>query len=84
MELKNKEEDFLVLLGTLDASLLGNILVGKGAIVKSVSKETKSKKQGWKINRFEVVIRAGYGRKKVKKDNIIKTKWICNAASSFN
>ena len=46
MKLKNKVEDFLVLLGTLDASLLGNILVGKGAIVKSVSKETKSKKQG--------------------------------------
>ena len=46
MKLKNKEEDFLVLLGTLDASLLGNILVGKGAIVKSVSKETKSKKEG--------------------------------------
>ena len=46
MKLKNKAEDFLVLLGTLDASLLGTILVGKGAIVKSVSKETKSKKQG--------------------------------------
>ena len=46
-----------MLLGTLGASLLGNILAGQG------------------INR------AGEG---VKKDKIIKTKCIFNAASSFN
>ena len=30
MKLKKKKEDFLVLLGTLGTSLLGNILAGKG------------------------------------------------------
>ena len=50
-----------MLLGTLGANLLGNILAGKeinraeeGAIAKSVSEETKSKKQG------RGIIRAGY------------------------
>ena len=60
-----------MLLGTLGASLLGNILTGKG------------------INRAgEEIVRAGYGNKKTsknkKKDKIMKTKWIFNAASSFN
>ena len=66
-----------MLLGTLDASLLGNILAGKGtiatrqgrgmnragegAIANSVSKESKSKRQGWGI------VRAAYGNKKVRK-----------------
>ena len=56
-----------MLIGTLGASLLGNILVGKGinrvgegAIAKSISEETKSKRQGWGI------ARAGYGNKKVR------------------
>ena len=40
-----------MLLGTLGASLLGNILVGKGAIAKGVSEETKSKSQGRGVNR---------------------------------
>ena len=40
-----------MLLGTLGASLLGNILAGKGAIAKSVSKETKSTTQGQGVNR---------------------------------
>ena len=45
-----------MLLGILDASLLGNILAGKGAITK---------RQGWGINRAgEGVIRAGYGTKR--------------------
>ena len=55
-----------MLLGTLGASLLGNILAGKGinragegAIAKSISEETKSKRQGREI------VRAGYGNKKV-------------------
>ena len=40
-----------MLLGTLDASLLGNILAGKRAIAKSISEQTKSKSQGWGVNR---------------------------------
>ena len=57
-EAKEQRGGFLsMLLGTLGASLLGNILAGQG------------------INR------AG---KAVKKDKIIKTKCIFNAASSFN
>ena len=57
-----------VLLGTLGASLLRNILTGKevnrageGAIAKNISEETKSTSQGWGI------VRAGYGNKKVQK-----------------
>ena len=54
------------LLGTPGASLLGNILTVKGAIAKSVSKETKSKRQGRGINRAgerhgHRIVRAGYG-----------------------
>ena len=57
-----------MLLGTLGARLLGNILAGKGinragegAIAKSISEETKLKKQGlW-------IVRAGYGNKKGQK-----------------
>ena len=62
-----------MLLGTLDASSLGNILTDAGAIAKSVSKEKKSKSQRRGINRAgEGVVRAGYGNKKF------------NAASSFD
>ena len=59
---EQKAELLSMLLGTLDASLLGNILAGKGAIAtrqgrgmnragegaiaNSVSKESKSKRQG--------------------------------------
>ena len=57
-----------MLLGTLGASLLGNILAGKGinragegALAKSISEETKSKRQG------RGIVRAGYGNKKVWK-----------------
>ena len=40
---------------------------------------------GKEINRAGGVIRAGYGNEKgKKKDKISKTKWIFNAASSFN
>ena len=62
------------LLGPLGASLQGNILTGKG------------------VNRAgEGVIRAGYGDQKDQKatttastKKIVKTKWIFNAASSFD
>ena len=52
-------------LGQLGASLLGNILAGKGAIGKSDSKETKSKSHGRGMDRAgEPTVRAGYGNKK--------------------
>ena len=57
-----------MLLGTLGASLLGNILAGKGvnragegAIAKSVTEEIKSKRQG------RGIVTAGSGNKKVRK-----------------
>ena len=57
-----------MLLGTLGASLLRNILAckeiniaGEGAITKSISKEKKSKRQDWGI------LRASYRNKKVRK-----------------
>ena len=65
-ETKEQKGGFLsILLGILGASLLGNILSGKaintageGAIATSISKETKSKRQG------RGIVRAGYGNKK--------------------
>ena len=57
-----------MVLGTLGATLSGNILAGKGinragegAITKSISEETKLKRQG------RGIVRAGYGNKKVQK-----------------
>ena len=57
-----------MVLGTLGATLSGNILAGKeinrageGAIGKSISEETKSKRQGRRI------VRAVYGNKKARK-----------------
>ena len=57
-----------MLLGTLGASLFGNILAGKGmnragegVIAKSVSEETKLKRQG------RGIVRAGYGNEKFRK-----------------
>ena len=48
-----------MLLGTLGASLLGNVLAGKGVIAKS-------KRQGRGINRSgEGIVRAGYGNRKM-------------------
>ena len=51
MKLKNKKEGFFsMLLGTLGASLLGNILAlkgtnraGEGSIAQNISKKTKSR-----------------------------------------
>ena len=46
-EAKEQKGRFLsILLGTLGASLLGNILVGEEAIAKSISEDTTSKSQG--------------------------------------
>ena len=72
-EVKEQKGGFIsMLLGTLGASLLGNLLTGKGAIAKSQGqgiyragkgKGTTAKSQGQGINRAgEWVLRAGYGR----------------------
>ena len=65
-EHKQQNGGFLsMLLGTLGETLLGNILAGKAAIAKSFGEETKSKRQGRRINRAgEEVVRAGYGNKR--------------------
>ena len=56
-EVKEQKGEFLsILLDTLGASLLGNLLTGKG--INRVEK-------GWGINRVgEEVLRAGYGNNK--------------------
>ena len=81
MKLENKKKEFVsMLLGTLGANLLQNILAGKGVITKCVSEKTKSKRQRRGINRAGAgIVKAGYGNKKGKKT----TKWISNAVSSF-
>ena len=78
-EVKEQKGGFLsMLLGILGASLLGNILAGKGinragkgqginragegAIAKSISKEMKSKRQ------VRGIVRAGYGSRSSKMD----------------
>ena len=73
-EVKEQKVGFCsILLDTLGASLLGNLLTGKWAIAKSVSEETKSASQGRGVYRAkkgkgkgvlragEGVLRAGYG-----------------------
>ena len=53
-----------MLLGTIGASLLGNISAGKRAIARNNSKETKVKRQGQGMNRAgEGIVEAGYGNK---------------------
>ena len=76
-EAKEQRRGFLsILLGTLGASLLGNNLTGKRAIVKSGIEETKSKKQGWEINRageghVQGIVCTGYGcNSQSKKNNL--------------
>ena len=72
-EAKEQKEGLLsILLGILGASLLGNILAGKGinrakeeAIPKSISEETNSKRQG------QGIVSAGYGNKKGRKATTI-------------
>ena len=61
MKLKNKKGGFLnMLLGTLGASLLGNLLTGRG-----VNRAGK----GCRINRAgEGVLRDGYGNRSFKMD----------------
>ena len=55
-----------MLLGTLSASLLGNILAGKGAIATSQGRGRNRAGKDRGINRaVEGVLRAGYGNKKL-------------------
>ena len=73
-----------MLLGTIGATLLGNILTGKGVIATSQGREVNRARKGREINRAgkswglnkasEGVVRADYGNKKL----------IFNAPSSFN
>ena len=71
-ETKEQKGGFLsMLLGTLGASLLGNILAGKG-IVRAGS-GCRS------LNSYKKVLRAGYGKELVMENN-----GIFNVASSFN
>ena len=61
-EAKEQKRGFLnMLLGTLDASLLGNILAGKEVIAKRQSRGINTAGEG--------VIRAGYGNKKQDYEN---------------
>ena len=56
-----------MLLGTLGASLVGNILSGRGAIAMSHRRGVNKKGQG--INRSgEGIVRAGFGNKNNKMD----------------
>ena len=60
-----------MLLGTLDASLLGNLLTGKGAIAASQGQGIyrAGKVKGWGINRAgEGFLRTGYGNNNNKMD----------------
>ena len=61
-----------MLLGTLGASLLGNLLTGKGAIATSQARGI------YRAGKGKRVLRAGYGNN----NKIIK--WIVNTTSSFN
>ena len=64
-ETKEQKGRFLSMwLGTLGASLLGNLLTGKG-IVKAGSENNKGKgivRAGSGNNKGKAVVRAGYGR----------------------
>ena len=59
-----------MLLGTLGASLLGDLLTGQEAIATSQGRGVNRAGKGRGINRAsERVLRAGYGNKKGRKNN---------------
>ena len=72
-EAREQKGAFLsMLLVTLGATLLGNILASNGVIAKSVSEETKSKREGRGINRpGEGIATAGYGNKKTQQNEFL-------------
>ena len=69
-EVKEQKGGFLsMLLGTLGASLLGNLLTGKGAIATSQGRGIYRAGKGKGINRVgKEVLRAGYGSRSSKMD----------------
>ena len=80
-EVKEQKGGFLsALLGTLSASLLGDLLIGEGAMAKSISGETKSTNQGrgiyragkgkekWINGAVKGIVRTGYGNNNNKMD----------------
>ena len=72
-EVKEQKGGFLsMLLGTLGASLLGNILAGKG--IKTAGEGIVRAGYGNKKGK----------KKQEKRELIMKTKWIFNTTSSFN
>ena len=64
-EVKEQKGGFLsMLLGTLGASLLRNLLTGRGAIAKSQGRGINRARKGKGINRAgEGIVEAGYGHK---------------------
>ena len=67
-----------MLLGTLGANLLGNLLIGKGAIATS---------QGWGIYRAgkgKGFLRTGYGNNNNNNSNNNNSKMVFFTVSSFN
>ena len=66
-EVKEQKGGFLsMLLGTLGASLLGNLITGRGAIAKSQIRGVNRARKGKGINRVGAgVLRAGYGNNKM-------------------
>ena len=69
-EVKEQKGGFLsMLLRTLGASLLGNLLTGKGAIATSQGRGIYRAGKGKGINRAgEGIVRAGYGNNNNKMD----------------
>ena len=69
-EVKEQKGGFLgMLLGTLGASLLGNILTGRGVIGKSQGRGINRAGKGKGKNRAgEGIVRAGYGNNSSKMD----------------
>ena len=73
-ETKEQKGVFLSMsLGTLGASLLGNLLIGKGILRAGIGN-----------NKGKRILRAGFGRLCPVLRKIIKKNGIFNAASSFN
>ena len=69
-EVKEQKGGFLsMLLRTLGASLLGNVLTGWGAMAKSQGRGVNRAGKGCRINRVcEGVLRTGYGNRSSKMD----------------
>ena len=69
-EVKEQKGGFLsMLLGAIGASLLGNLLIGRGAIAKSQGPGVNKAGKGRGINRAgEGIVRAGYGNRSSNMD----------------